>query len=374
MCKDVTIFGRKLNGLVDTGSNLTLLRNSTYINIGAPPLKQTNILLTGFGFSRINVIGTFDSEITINDQIFPVTISVVPNSCTNYDLIIGCDIIKQAHLNISPTGVKCAQILRPSDKANKNFIITISDGSPTFDIGPNVSQHKRGEVKQLLSTYTPKKTKTVNIELDIALTDISQAVAVRKKDGKSRVCIDYRRLNRKLIKDNYPLPLIDYILDCLQNAKIFTTLDLKNGFFHVAVNERSRNFTSFVTHNSQYQFRRMLFGLSTCPSTFMRYINTLFRHLISKSIVLPYMDDVVIPAANESQALEYLKIVLEVAYDYGLEINFKKCQFLHNTIEFIGHIIENGRLFPSPSKTKAVINYPDLKNIQEVRRFLGLTG
>ncbi|GFV81656.1 retrovirus-related Pol polyprotein from transposon 412 [Trichonephila clavipes] len=206
-----------------------------------------------------------------------------------------------------------------------------------------------------------KKTKTVNIELDIALTDdepifhkprrlpfakrdlvdaqvdewvkngivepclspyASQVVVVKKKDGKSRVCIDYRRLNRKLIKDNYPLPLIDDILNCLQNAKIFTTLDLKNGFFLVTVNERSRKFTSFVTHNGQNQFRRMCFGLSTCPSTFMRYINAIFRHLISKSIVLPYMDDVVIPAANESQALEYLKIVLQVACDYGLEINF----------------------------------------------------
>ncbi|GFW37834.1 retrovirus-related Pol polyprotein from transposon 297 [Trichonephila clavipes] len=311
MFKDVTIFGRKLNGLVDTGSNLTLLRNSTYINIDAPPLKQTNTLLTGFVFSRINVIGTFDSEITIDDQIFPVTISVVPNSCTNYDLIIGCDVIKQAHLNISPTGIKFAQILRPSDNANENFIMTISDGSPTFDIGPNVS---------FLNI----------IEL------------------KSNNCYRHTSLKNK----NY----------------------LKNGFFHVAVNERSCKFTSFVTHNGQYQFRRMPFGLSTCPSTFMRYINAIFRHLISNSIVLPYMDDVVVPAANESQALEYLKIVLEVAYDYGLEINFKKCQFLHNTIEFLGHIIENDRLFPSPSKTKAVINYPDLKNIKDVRRFLGLTG
>ncbi|GFS87277.1 retrovirus-related Pol polyprotein from transposon 412 [Trichonephila clavipes] len=253
----------------------------------------------GFGLSRINVIGTFDSEITIDDQIFPVTISVVPNSS-------------------------------------------------------NVSQHNRAEVEQLLSTYTPKK-KTVSIEFDIALTDdepifhkprrlpfaerdivdaqvdkwvksaivepcsspyASQVVVVKKKDGKSRVCIDYRRLNRKLIKDNYPVSLIDDILDCLQNAKIFTTLDLKNGFFHVVVNERSRKFTSFVTHNGQYQFRRMPFGLSTCPSTFMRYTNAIFRHLISKSIVLPYMDGVVIPAANESQALKYLKIVLEVAYDF----------------------------------------------------------
>ncbi|GFY25078.1 hypothetical protein TNCV_2692691 [Trichonephila clavipes] len=67
MCKDVTIFGRKLNGLVDTGSSLTLLRNSSYIKIDAPPLKETNTLLTGFGFMRINVTGTFYSEITIDD-------------------------------------------------------------------------------------------------------------------------------------------------------------------------------------------------------------------------------------------------------------------------------------------------------------------
>ncbi|GFS88663.1 retrovirus-related Pol polyprotein from transposon 412 [Trichonephila clavipes] len=288
MCKDVTIFGRKLNGLVDTGSNLTLLRNSTYINIDAPPLKQTNTLLTGFGFSRINVIGTFDSEITIDDQIFPVTISVVPNSCTNYDLIIGCDLD-----------------------------IALTDDEPIFHKPRRLPFAERDIVDAQVDEWVKN-----GIVEPCSSPYASQVVVVKKKDGKSRVCIDYRRLNRKLIKDNYPLPLIDDILDCLQNAKIFTTLDLKNGFFHVAVNERSRKFTSFVTHNGQYQFRRMPFGLSTCPSTFMRYINAIFRHLISKSIVLPYMDDIVIPAANESQALEYLKIVLEVACDYGLEINF----------------------------------------------------
>ncbi|GFV57536.1 uncharacterized protein K02A2.6-like [Trichonephila clavipes] len=69
------------------------------------------------------------------------------------------------------TSVKFAQILRPPDNANENFIITISDGSPTFDIGPNVSQHNKAEVEQLYRHTRPKKTKTVNIELDIALTD-----------------------------------------------------------------------------------------------------------------------------------------------------------------------------------------------------------
>ncbi|GFX75269.1 transposon Tf2-9 polyprotein [Trichonephila clavipes] len=107
-------------------------------------------------------------------------------------------------------------------------------------------------------------------------------------------------------------------------------------------------------------------------STFYQYS---FRDLVVQGIVLPYMDDIVILAKNESEAIERLKKVLQVSSDYGLEINFDKCQFLHRKIEFLGHIIENNKLFfPSPSKTKSVVNYPEPKTTKEVQRFLGLTG
>ncbi|GFX02230.1 retrovirus-related Pol polyprotein from transposon 297 [Trichonephila clavipes] len=96
----------------------------------------------------------------------------------------------------------------------------------------------------------------------------------------------------------------------------------------------------------------MPFGLSTCPSTFQRFINTVFRDLVVQGIVLPYMDDIVILAKNESEAIERLKKVLQVS----------------------SHIIENNKLFPSPSKTKSVVNYPEPKTTKEVQRFLGLTG
>ncbi|GFW30492.1 transposon Tf2-6 polyprotein [Trichonephila clavipes] len=96
----------------------------------------------------------------------------------------------------------------------------------------------------------------------------------------------------------------------------------------------------------------MPFGLSTCPSTFQRFINTIFRDLVVQGIVLPYMDDIVILAKNESEAIDRLKKVLQVS----------------------SHIIENNKLFPSPSKTKSVVNYPEPKTTKEVQRFLGLTG
>ncbi|GFU25651.1 retrovirus-related Pol polyprotein from transposon 297 [Trichonephila clavipes] len=113
----------------------------------------------------------------------------------------------------------------------------------------------------------------------------------------------------------------------------------------------------------------MPFGLSTCPSTFQRFINIVFCDLVVQGIVLPYMDDIVILAKNESEAIDRLKKVLQVSSDYGLEIKFDKCQFLHRKIEFLGHIIETNKLFPSPSKTKSVVNYPEPKTTKEVQRF-----
>ncbi|GFX12597.1 transposon Ty3-G Gag-Pol polyprotein [Trichonephila clavipes] len=95
--------------------------------------------------------------------------------------------------------------------------------------------------------------------------------------------------------------------------------------FHVPVNKQSRPYTSFVTQNGQFQFLKMPFGLSTCPSMFQHFISTVFRDLVVQGIVLPYIDDIVILAKNESEAIDKLKKVLKVSRDYGLEINFDKC-------------------------------------------------
>ncbi|GFY20752.1 hypothetical protein TNCV_1119861 [Trichonephila clavipes] len=96
---------------------------------------------------------------------------------------------------------------------------------------------------------------------------------VKKKDGSSRMCIDYRKLNQKLVKDKFPLPLIEDVLDTLQEAKVYSTLDLRNGFFHVDVDEDCRKYTSFIVPDGQYEFNKVPFGLSTSPGVFQRYVS-----------------------------------------------------------------------------------------------------
>ncbi|GBL82029.1 Retrovirus-related Pol polyprotein from transposon 297, partial [Araneus ventricosus] len=202
----------------------------------------------------------------------------------------------------------------------------------------------------------------------------SPVVLVKKKDGSSRLCIDYRRLNKITVREHFPLPLIDDLLDRLQSANIFSTLDLKNAFFHVDIDPSSKKYTSFVTDTGQYEFNKMSFGLTNSPSVFQRYIYNVFRDLIKENVVMIYLDDLVIFSENETQGIERLQRVLKTASEYGLELNIKKCQFLKREIEFLGHRIKEGKLYASPLKIKAVMNFPEPKCTKDIRSYLGLTG
>ncbi|GFY76058.1 hypothetical protein TNIN_31151 [Trichonephila inaurata madagascariensis] len=181
------------------------------------------------------------------------------------------------------------------------------------------------------------------------------------------------KVEQETVKDKFLLPLIEDVLDTLQEAKVYSTLDLRNGFFHVDVDEDCKKYTSFIIPDGQFEFNKVPFGLSTSPGVFQRYVSSIFRDLTRKGIVISYLDDLVIPVKDE-KGIEKLKIVFEVVKKYGLEIKFKKCQFLKKTIEFLGHVVGNGTIRPSTVKTQAVRKFPEPTTIKQVQSFLGLTG
>ncbi|GFS81774.1 hypothetical protein TNCV_2707121 [Trichonephila clavipes] len=133
---------------------------------------------------------------------------------------------------------------------------------------------------------------------------------IKKKDGSSRMCIDYRKLNQKLVKDKFPLPIIEDVLDTLQEAKVYSTLDLRNGFFHVDVDEDCRKYTSFIVPDGQFEFNKSSWTKHK-SRVFQRYVSSIFRDLTRKGIVISYLDDLVIPAKNEQEGLENLKLFLK---------------------------------------------------------------
>lgn len=197
---------------------------------------------------------------------------------------------------------------------------------------------------------------------------------VKKKDGTGRLCVDYRSINQKIVKDRYPLPLIEDQLDLLYDAKIFSTLDLRNGFFHVLVDEASRKYTSFIVPDGQFEFCRVPFGLCNSPQTFQKFINVFFRELINARVVLTYMDDLIIPYKDEQSGIENLERISKVASKAGLIFKWSKCTFLKREVEFLGHVVGHGRVRPSEHKTEAVRNFPKPTTVKQVQSSFGLTG
>ncbi|XP_011688730.1 PREDICTED: uncharacterized protein K02A2.6-like [Wasmannia auropunctata] len=408
MCKKILIGDLEIRACLDTGSRVTFICERIYRELKAPTLNSAQLSLVGFGQAEVNPLGYFQTTINIDNEEFLVQVYVVPNSAMTLDMIIGRDVLSQANVTIAQGEVTVTK------EKQSVFLTDINVfDEPSLDIGEQVSEEAKNEIKRLMMSYTPSRSKTTSVEMNIVVKsekpiyqrprrlptverDIvekqvhdwlkdgivkpcsseyaSPVVVVKKKDGSSRVCIDYRKLNRVMVKDRYPLPLIEDQLDKLQEAKVFTTLDLRNGFFHVNVAEDSRKYTAFVTHCGQYQFSKVPFGLCNSPSVFQRFINCVFSEEIKKGVVIPYLDDLIIASSDVEENIKRLKRVLQTASEYGLEINVKKCQFLVKRVTFLGYVIEDGALHPSPDKTQAVASFPEPRSLKDIQSFLGLTG
>lgn len=161
--------------------------------------------------------------------------------------------------------------------------------------------------------------------------------------------------------------MIEDQLDRLQDAKVFSTLDLKNGFFHVSVDDSSQKYTAFITLDDHFEFLTMPFDFCNSPAVFQKFINAVFRDLIRDGDVLTYMDDLIIPSEDYESGLKKLKRLLEVASENGIIVNSKKCTFLLTEIEFLGHVIENEYVHPNEKKVEVVIDFPRPTNVRQVQ-------
>ncbi|UYV72237.1 hypothetical protein LAZ67_9002287, partial [Cordylochernes scorpioides] len=201
----------------------------------------------------------------------------------------------------------------------------------------------------------------------------SPVLLVRKKTGDHRLVVDYRRLNIQTVKDKFPLPRIDDLLEGLRNAKFFTTLDLAHGYLQIPLTDKAKLKTAFITPDDTGQFERMIFGLANAPAEFQRLMHTVLGPLLNKKEFC-YLDDVIIPAKDWREMIERLRKVLERIRSAKLTLKPSKCEFGRREVEFLGYVISTGGLKPGPRKIKAIEEFPEPKNVHDIRRFLGLTN
>lgn len=198
----------------------------------------------------------------------------------------------------------------------------------------------------------------------------SAPVLVRKKDGSVRYAIDYRKLNAKTIKDNYPLPLIAECLDALQGSLWFHGLDLASGYWQVGLDPKDAEKTAFVTKYGLYEYTRMPFGLCNAPATFQRVMHLVLRGLVWKQ-VLVYLDDVVVLGSTFTEALANLQETLERFRRHNLKLKPKKCQLFRKEVKFLGRVVSGDGVKVSEEHINCIKDWPTPTNQTEIAKFLG---
>ena len=216
----------------------------------------------------------------------------------------------------------------------------------------------------------------------------SPVVIVPKKSApgeppQRRMCVDFRKLNMlqpevtnvsggKGCISLVPLPKIDELYAQLKGYKVFSTIDLRAGYYHIGLSESAKPKTAFVISNiGKYQFNRVPFGLAQAPAYFMKLINMVLTDI---NFAMGYLDDIIIYSKTEEEHLEHLRIIFDRLRQAGLKLKLQKCDFFKKHIQYLGHLISDEGIQPLPEKLESIRKVSVPTNPKEVKQFLGLVG
>ena len=195
----------------------------------------------------------------------------------------------------------------------------------------------------------------------------------KKPDGKWRFAVDLRKVNAVTKKDAYPIPNINDVLDSMGGAKVFSTLDLKQGFWNIPVAEDSKEKTAFITHKGLFQFKTMPYGACNSSAVFQRTMNMVLAKYIG-DFVQVFVDDIIVFSKDEQEHQKHLQLVFQALQDAGFKLKMSKCHINVPEVKLLGFIVDKNGRRSDPKKTEAIRNMAPPKNVSEIRSLLGMAN
>lgn len=345
---------------------------------------QTNL---ASGNTRIKGKTTLNVAIKKSKQEKPIDFYILENM--NRSMLLGYIDIKEMKINIDTEddsvrlfdGTRIAKKIIPKEVKLQHEITELTVGD---EEERSIDDNK---VKELLYKYNlfniKERTLNVNIEHEIYLKDNNKihyarpyrrseeqneiieeeinrllkeniirvsngrfaapVVLIKKKDGKPRLCIDYRKLNENTIYTAYPIPHMDELLDAVGQANIYSSLDMEAGYHQVRIKEEDKEKTGFITRQGVFEFNKLPFGLVNAPFTFQKIMNFIFKEYLFKFVVV-YLDDILIFSSSREQHYKHLEMVFKKCQEYNIRLNTKKCAFAKTKLTFLKFEIFDGKI------------------------------
>ena len=352
---------------IDTGADVSIMNYNTYKKFkNKPHLTDPCIKLTSPG-GRIQTVGQFYAKVNVNGENFKFRVIVVKSN-TNSNLLsrnaaekmrlvariedVHRDVFGSDGLvNTEPVKIKMKPKARP-------YCVSTARRVP-FPIKKKVkAELDRMEKAGIISPVT-----------EATEWCAPMVPVVKQKTGNVRICVDYKQLNKQVMRPHCMLPNLDDIAPKLVGAKYFSVVDASSGFYQIPLSRESSLLTTFITPYGRYAYNRVPMGISLGPECFQTKMKEMLEELDGCDAI---MDDTIIYGTTEEEHDERLDAVLKRIEEKGLKLNKEKCHFKQKEVKFFGHVLNEEGIRPDPDKVKAIKDMPPPKSVSELRTTCGM--
>ena len=382
---------------LDSGSSVNILPKSLFeATIGKESqLKPPPKMLLMYDSTELKTSGLVTSEVTnpVNNKTVTLDFYVVPKHKQPILGAAACQLFEFLTYNTENIAAieQCAQPVFPLNRdsvMNAYHDVFNGDGKMQgkvhLEVDPSVTPVKLPLRKLPLAIKDKVKAELDNMvrkgiisPVDKPCDWISALLVVTKPNNQVRICIDPKILNRALKRNHYPLATLDDILPELQNAKVFSTVDTKNGFWQIELDEESKDLTCYETPFGIFRWNRLPFGLSVSPEEFQRRLNEALSGLQGIAIIA---DDILI--YGKGQTAEEAKLdhdrnlvaLLNRCREKGICLNPNKFKLHLKSVRYMGHLLTENGLKPDPQKIEAIDRMPPPTDVQGVQRINGVVN
>ncbi|GJT86401.1 putative reverse transcriptase domain-containing protein [Tanacetum coccineum] len=339
--------------LFDSGTNRSFVSStfSALLDV-APSTLDTSyaVELTDGRISETNVVLR---GCTLRLLGHPFDIDLMPVELGSFDVIIGMDWLAKYHALIV-----CDEKVKYIQKGCQVYLAQVTSKKAEDKL-----EEKRLEDVNFLTGFIRPSSSPWG----------APVLFVKKKDGSFRMCIDYRKLNKLTVKNQYPLPRIDDLFDQLQGSRVYSKIDLRSGYPQLRVCEEDIPKTAFRTRYGHYKFQVMPFGLTNAPAVLMDLMNRVCKPYLDRFVIV-FIDDILIYSKSRKEHKGHLKLILKLLKEEELYAKFSKCEFWLSKVQFLGYVIDIDGIHVDPAKIESIKDWASPNTPTEICEFLGLAG